>query len=163
MAQESQKQQQGNMQQQLEIQRIYIKDLSLESPAAPDIFREEWRPEISVDLDVKNKQLEENVYEVVLSITVTVKMKEKTAFLAEVHQAGIFFMAGFDANQTDQILSAYCPTVLFPYAREAISDITVKASFPPLNLAPVNFDVLYMQQQAEGKMAETQSEGEVKH
>jgi len=163
MAEESQKQQQSNIKQQLEIQRIYIKDLSLEAPGAPEIFREEWRPEISVDLDIKNKQLEENVYEVVLSVTVTVKMGEKTAFLAEVHQAGIFFMTGFDAAQNEQLLNAYCPSILFPYAREAISDVTIKASFPPLNLAPVNFDVLYMQQQAEGKIAETQSEGEVKH
>jgi len=162
MAEEKQSQQ-SNIKQQLEIQRIYVKDLSLEAPAAPDIFREEWRPEIAVDLDVKHKQLEENVYEVVLSVTVTVKMGEKVVFLAEVHQAGIFFMAGFDANQSDQLLSAYCPTVLFPYAREAISDVTIKASFPPLNLAPVNFEVLYMQQQAESKIAETQSEGEVKH
>lgn len=162
MAEEKQSQQ-SNIKQQLEIQRIYIKDLSLEAPGAPEIFREEWRPEISVDLDVKHKQLEENVHEVVLSVTVTVKMGEKTAFLAEVHQAGIFFMAGFDANQSDQLLSAYCPTVLFPYAREAISDVTIKASFPPLNLAPVNFEALYMQQQTEGKIAETQSEGEVKH
>jgi preprotein translocase subunit SecB len=162
MAEEKQSQQ-SNIKQQLEIQRIYVKDLSLEAPGAPDIFREEWRPEIAVDLDVKHKQLEENIYEVVLSVTVTVKMGEKTAFLAEVHQAGIFFMAGFDTSQSEQILNAYCPTVLFPYAREAISDVTIKASFPPLNLAPVNFEVLYMQQQAEGKIAETQSEGEVKH
>ncbi|MGD9108785.1 MAG: protein-export chaperone SecB [Gammaproteobacteria bacterium] len=149
--------------QQLEIQRIYVKDLSLESPAAPKIFREEWRPELTIDLNIKNNQLEENVYEVVLEITITAKMGEKTAFLAEVHQAGIFFLTGFDKNQTDQILNAYCPTVLFPYAREVVSDMTVKASFPPLNLAPVNFDVLYLQQQAEGKIAETQSEEEVKH
>lgn len=149
--------------QQLEIQRIYIKDLSLESPAAPKIFREEWRPELTIDLNIKNNQLEENVYEVVLEITITAKMGEKTAFLAEVHQAGIFFLTGFDENQTDQILNAYCPTVLFPYAREVVSDITVKASFPPLNLAPVNFDVLYLQQKAEGKVAEAQSQEEVKH
>ena len=161
MAEETQAQ--SNIQQQLEIQRVYVKDLSLESPSSPEIFREEWRPEIAVDLDVKNKQLEENVYEVILSVTATVKMGEKTAFLAEVKQAGIFFMAGFDANQADQILNAYCPSVLFPYAREVISDVSVRASFPPLNLAPVNFDVLYMQQQAEGKVAETESEGEVKH
>ncbi|MGD9153323.1 MAG: protein-export chaperone SecB [Gammaproteobacteria bacterium] len=149
--------------QQLEIQRIYVKDLSLESPAAPKIFREEWRPELTIDLNIKNNQLEENVYEIVLEVTITAKMGEKTAFLAEVHQAGIFFLAGFDENQTDQILNAYCPTVLFPYAREVVSDITVKASFPPLNLAPVNFDVLYLQQKAEGKVAEAQSQEEVKH
>lgn len=149
--------------QQLEIQRIYVKNLSLESPAAPKIFREEWRPELTIDLNIKNNQLEENVYEVVLEITITAKMGEKAAFLAEVHQAGIFLLTGFNTDQTDQILNAYCPTVLFPYAREIISDMTNKASFPPLNLAPVNFDVLYLQQKAEGKVAETQSEEEVKH
>lgn len=155
--------QQESNKQQLEIQRIYVKDLSLESPAAPKIFREEWRPELTIDLNIKNNQLEETVYEVVLEITITAKMGEKTAFLAEVHQAGIFLLTGFNADQTDQILNAYCPTVLFPYAREIISDMTNKASFPPLNLAPVNFDVLYLQQKAEGKVAETQSEEEVKH
>jgi len=153
----------SDVKQQLEIQRIYVKDLSLESPVSPKIFREEWRPELAIDLNIKSNQLEENVHEVVLEVTVTAKMGEKSAFLAEVRQAGIFFIVGFDKNQLDQILNAYCPTVLFPYAREAVSDITTKASFPPLNLAPVNFDVLYLQQQAEGKVAETQAEAEVKH
>jgi preprotein translocase subunit SecB len=155
--------QESNIKQQLEIQRIYIKDLSFEAPSMPQIFREEWRPEIAVDLDVKNNQLENDIYEVVLSVTVNTKMKDKTIFLTEVQQAGIFFLTGFDKSQLDQLLSAYCPTVLFPYAREVISDITVKASFPPLNLAPVNFEVLYLQHKTEGKIAEDEAEGEVKH
>lgn len=153
----------NNPQQQLEIQRIYVKDISLETPMSPKIFKEEWRPEVAIDLDVKNNQLEENLYEVVLSITASAELSGKTAFLAEIHQAGIFYITGFDSLQTEQLLSAYCPTVLFPYAREGISDLTTRASFPQLNLAPVNFEALYMQQQAEGKIAEAESEEEVKH
>jgi preprotein translocase subunit SecB len=155
--------QQSNIQQQLEIQRIYVKDLSLETPMAPNIFKEEWRPEVAIDLDVKNKQLDENLHEVVLKITVTVKIGEKVALLAEIDQAGIFFISGFDSKQLEHLLNAYCPTVLFPYAREGISDMTTRASFPQLNLAPVNFDALYIQQQAEGQMAKSRAEEEVKH
>lgn len=136
---------------ELEIQRIYLKDVSLETPATPAVFAENWEPEVSVDLDVKNQAIDKTVYEVILSVTVHAKMKDKTVFLVEVHQAGIFHIDGFNEEQTGHLLAAYFPTVLFPYAREAISDIVMKASFPQLNLAPVNFDAIYMQQQEEAK------------
>ena len=130
----------------VEIQRLYIKDTSLETPNTPSVFQSEWKPEVSVELDVKNEALEENIYEVVLSITVTAKLDNKVAFLVEVHQAGIFTIAGFEEAELEQILGVYCPTTLYPYAREAISDLVNKASFPQLNLAPLNFGELFMQQ-----------------
>ena len=133
---------------ELEIQRIYLKDASLETPGVPAVFVQSWEPEVNVDLDVKNNELDHTTYEVILTVTVHAKMQDKSVFLVEVKQAGIFHVAGFEDAQKDHLLAAYFPTVLFPYAREAISDLVVKASFPQLNLAPVNFDALYMQQQA---------------
>ena len=131
----------------LDIQRIYIKDVSLETPAVPEIFnKENWQPEANIEIEVKNKNLEQDVYEVILIVTVTAKIEEKTVFLIEAHQAGIFAIAGFEEEQLDHILGAYCPTVLFPYVRETISDLVSRASFPQLNLTHVNFDALYFQE-----------------
>ena len=145
---------QSTEQQYLDIQRVYVKDLSLEAPQTPDIFREEWKPEVGVDLDIKHIEIETEIYEVVLAVTVTAKVGEKNAFLTEVHQAGIFHIAGFKKEELEHVLNAYCPNLLFPYAREAISDLVTRATFPPLNLAHINFDALYLKQkeeQAEGK------------
>ncbi len=127
------------------IQRIYVKDVSFEAPHAPEIFREEWKPEVNVDLQTKTNRLEESIYEVVLHLTVTVKMGEKVAFLIEVHQAGIFTLSKFPAEQLSHALGSMCPNILYPYARETISDIVVRGGFPQLLLAPVNFDALYLQ------------------
>lgn len=138
-------------QQSLYIQRIYVKDLSLETPGTPQIFREEWQPEINMDLSIRHEPLEENFYEIVLSITTSAKKGEQSIFLVEAHLAGIFHIEGFNTEQQNHILNVYCPTVLFPYVREVISDMTTRASFPPLQLAPVNFDALYKQQQDEEK------------
>ncbi|MBU0455396.1 MAG: protein-export chaperone SecB [Pseudomonadota bacterium] len=136
---------------QLEIQRIYLKDLSLEVPNAPEIFREEWKPELSVNLDVVTKDLESGLHEVLLSVTVTAKVKEKVIFLVEAHQAGIFLFEGFQEEQTRHALNVYCPSILFPYIREAVSSAVTKASFPPVYLSPVNFDFLYAQRQSQEK------------
>lgn len=127
------------------IQKIYLKDVSLETPNSPDIFREQWKPEVNVQLGNAAKVLGENVYEVVTTITATVKVGDKTAFLVEVHQAGIFSIAGFSDEERAPIVGSHCPTILFPYAREAISDLATKAGFPQLLLAPVNFDAIYAQ------------------
>lgn len=127
------------------IQRIYIKDASFETPNAPQIFKEEWKPEVNVDLHTKTTDIEENVYDVVLHLTVTVKMANKTAFLVEVHQAGIFTIKGFPKEQLSHALGSMCPNILYPYAREAISDLVTRGGFPQLLLAPVNFDALYLQ------------------
>lgn len=129
------------------IQRIYVKDASFEAPHAPQIFKEEWKPEVNVDLQTKTNSLEEGIHEVVLHLTVTVKMGEKTAFLVETQQAGIFTIKGFPKDQTSQALGAMCPTILYPYARETISDLVTRGGFPQLLLAPVNFDALYVQHQ----------------
>ncbi|MEP4548370.1 MAG: protein-export chaperone SecB [Saccharospirillum sp.] len=130
---------------QFAIQRIYTRDVSFESPNAPAIFREEWKPQIKLDLNTRTRTLDENVVEVVLIITVEAKIGEKTAFLTEVQQAGVFTVSGFPDETRDQMIGAYCPSVLFPYAREAVDTAVTKGSFPALMLAPVNFDALYLQ------------------
>lgn len=130
---------------QFAIQRIYTRDVSFESPNAPAIFREEWKPQIKLDLNTRTRTLDDNVVEVVLIITVEAKIGEKTAFLTEVQQAGVFTVSGFPDETRDQMIGAYCPSVLFPYAREAVDTAVTKGSFPALMLAPVNFDALYLQ------------------
>lgn len=140
------------------IQRIYTKDISYESPNTPQLFREPWQPNVDVELNVNTVNLGENNYEVKLSITTTVKSQEKMAFLAEVHQAGIFKIQGFEGAQLHRMLGSYCPNVLFPYIREVISELVVRGGFPPLYLTPINFDALYEQQlqkQQENKAQET--------
>jgi preprotein translocase subunit SecB len=134
---------------QFAIQRIYIKDLSLEAPSTPQVFLENWEPQLNMDLFTQSSSLGEGSHEVVLTVTVTVKMKEKTVFLAEVKQAGIFTLLNFPDDQIKPLLGSFCPNVLYPYAREAITDVVVKAGFPQLYLAPVNFDALYEQHQNE--------------
>lgn len=131
------------------IQRIYVKDLSLEVPDSPNIFLEKWEPHLNLDLGTQTKLLSEDVHEVVLSLTVTVKLKEKTAFLVEVKQAGIFSLIGFNEEQLSPMLGSFCPNILYPYAREAVTDASVRAGFPQLYLTPVNFDALYQQHEKE--------------
>lgn len=128
-----------------EIQRIYVKDISFESPNTPHTFTEEWKPEVSLNLETKSSRINDNHHEVVLSITATVMSNKKTAFLIEVHQAGVFVIHGFENDQLHQMLGSFCPNVLFPYAREVVSDLVVRGGFPQLILAPVNFDALYAQ------------------
>ncbi|MDP5340233.1 MAG: protein-export chaperone SecB [Litorivicinaceae bacterium] len=124
------------------IARIYTKDLSLESPKSPKIFESNWQPKLGLDVDVKHSVLNEGLFEVVLKLAVTVTTEDQTAFLIEVQQAGIFAIAGFDDATRDQILGAMCPNILFPYARETIDMLAVKASFPAPMLAPINFDAM---------------------
>lgn len=136
---------QQNQQPHFEIQRIYVKDISFESPNTPHTFTEEWKPEVSLNLETKSTRIQDNMHEVVLSITATVSSDKKTAFLIEVHQAGVFLMTGFANDQLHHMLGSFCPNVLFPYAREVVSDLVVRGGFPQLILAPVNFDALYAQ------------------
>lgn len=124
------------------IARIYTKDLSLESPRSPKIFESNWQPKLGLDVDVQHSVLNEGLFEVVLKLAVTVTTEDQTAFLIEVQQAGIFAIAGFDDATRDQILGAMCPNILFPYARETIDMLAVKASFPAPMLAPINFDAM---------------------
>lgn len=126
------------------IQRIFLKDVSFEAPNSPEIFQQEWTPDVNLDLDTQSRELTENVYEVILRLTVTVKNGQENAFLCEVQQGGIFTVSNMEAPQLAHCLGAFCPNILFPYARETISSLVVKGTFPQLNLAPVNFDALFM-------------------
>ncbi len=128
-----------------EIQRIFVKDISFEAPNTPQTFVEEWKPEVALNLETKSNRIQDNMHEVILSITATVSTGKKTAFLIEVHQAGVFIVSGFPNDQLHQMLGSFCPNILFPYAREVVSDMVVRGGFPQLILAPVNFDALYEQ------------------
>lgn len=140
---------------QFAIQRIYCKDISLETPNSPLIFQQQWEPQADLQVDSKADDLGNGLYDVTLSITATVKVGDKVAFLVEVNQAGIFTASGIPPEQLGPMLGAFCPNILFPYAREAISDLSIRGGFPPLTLSPVNFDALYAQrmQQAQAGTA----------
>lgn len=142
------------------LQRIYLKDVSFESPRAPDIFRlDDWQPNINVQVSNAAHRLADEVYDVTLTVTVTATQmidgEEKTIFLVEVAQAGIFTVTGFDDAELGHILASVCPTQLFPFVRETVADLVSKGGFPPLLLQPVNFDALYLQnlQQREAQAA----------
>lgn len=138
--------QQGQPQQQFAMQRIYTKDISFESPATPGVFRKQWQPKVNVDLNTKSDKMDDQGnFEVVLTITLTAKIEEETAFLVEVQQAGIFLIVGIEGENLRRVLATAAPTILFPYARESIDSLCVKGGFPPVMLAPVNFDGLYSQ------------------
>lgn len=130
---------------QFSIQKIYVKDVSFETPNSPGIFTQQWDPKVEFNLSSSGQQVQEGVYEVSLTVTVTVKIEDKTAYLVEINQAGIFTATGFQNEEISHLLGSYCPNLLFPYAREAVSDLVGKGGFPPMLLAPVNFDALYAQ------------------
>ena len=141
-------------QQQFAMQRIYTKDVSFESPSTPEVFKKQWQPKVNVDLNTKSDKIDDQGnFEVVLTITITAKIEEETAFLVEIQQAGIFFIAGFEGEDLRRILGTAAPNILFPYAREAIDAVCVKGGFPPVMLAPVNFDALYQQALAQAQAA----------
>jgi len=137
------------------IQNIYIKDISFETPNSPQIFMEEWKPEIDMELSNKINKLQDDLFEVVLNITATTKVGEKTAFLIEVHQAGIFLIKHFAQDKLSYMLNSYCPNILFPFARELITSTVTRGGFQPLLLAPINFEALYAQQQQEESQKNT--------
>jgi len=137
---------------QFQIQKLFTKDVSLELPNAPQIFQEAGQADVKMSLAQRVQDLGENLHEVVLTVTVTATVGEKTAYLVEIAQAGIFLVGGFDVPSTHAVMNTMCPTILFPYARHMISTLVSEAGFPPLVLQPVNFDALYaqrMQQQAQ--------------
>ena len=131
------------------IEKLYVKDLSLEVPNAPGIYLEQEGPNINVELNNAASSISEGVYHVVLTVTVTAKREEKTFFLAEAAQAGIFGIRNVPTENIEAILGITCPTILFPYVREVISDAINRAGFPPVMLAPVNFEALFQQRQAQ--------------
>ena len=131
------------------IEKIYVKDLSVEIPNAPNIFLERDAPEINMQLGGKNQNIDEGLYEVLLTVTVTAKIKDKIMFLVEVQQAGIFRIRNLSDEEIDPVLGIGCPNILFPYLREVVSDIVTRAGFPPVILSPVNFEAIYHQKKAE--------------
>lgn len=130
---------------QFAIQKIYTKDLSFETPNSPSIFTQKWEPGVDFNLGTHVTPLENALFEVSLTVTITVKCGETTAYLVEVNQAGIFTLIGFNDQEMGPMVGSFCPNILFPYAREAISDLVTRGGFPQLLLAPVNFDALYAQ------------------
>ena len=142
---------------QFAIQRIYVKDLSFEAPGSPTVFLEKWEPQVTLDLNSKAQPLNDSVYEVVLSLTVTTKAGDKTAYLVEVQQAGIFSAAGFSEAELGSLLGSHCPNILFPFAREVVSDLVTRGSFPQLILNPINFDALYARQHQKADAAGSES------
>jgi preprotein translocase subunit SecB len=131
-----------------------VKDLSLEIPNAPQIFTEREVPQVGIEISNSASKLDEGVYEVVLTITVTSKLADKTVFLIEVAQAGIFQVQNVPEENLEIIFSITCPNILFPYAREVVSDVSVRAGFPSVVLSPINFEALYAQQKQQQAQAE---------
>jgi len=136
---------------QFAIQRIYTKDISFESPNAPQVFISEWEPKINVDLSTEIQALSEDAIQVVLTVNVVAKHEDKTAFLVEVQQAGIFLAKGFSEEELGPLMGIGAPNALYPYAREVVSDLITRGSFPQFTLQPVNFEQMYAQQMASKK------------
>lgn len=147
----AQKEQGKESKQQFAIQRVFVKDLSFEAPSTPAIFKKEWKPQLHLDLNTDSNAIEDSIYEVVLTLTVTVKSDDQSAFIVEVKQAGIFNIEGFPEEQLQHTLGSFCPSVLYPYAREVVTDVVTRGGFPQLVLAPVNFEALYAQHLEEKK------------
>jgi len=145
---------------QFSTQRIFVKDLSFEAPNNI-VPTGSWKPKISQDLNTSVNRVGEDLYEVVLNLTVTVTVdEEKTAFLVEVHQAGLFVVKGLEGQQLQHLLSSQCPQILFPYARETVDSLVVRGGFPPLMLPTINFDALYAQALAEARRQQEQQSAE---
>lgn len=147
-ADESSHQVNGAAQTQFSIEKIYLKDVSFESPRAPMVFKANWKPEIHLELNNSSQRIQDDLYEVVLSITLTAKNPDAsqaavTAFVVELKQAGLFVIKPAQKNQLSALVGSYCPTILYPYAREAVSYLVSQGGFPQLLLAPVNFDALF--------------------
>lgn len=142
---------------QFTVEKIYLKDVSFEAPNAPQIFNEQGQPQLNMNLNQKVARLADGVFEVVLGVTLTCTLGEKTVYLSEVQQAGIFSLVGFDERTLDMMLGTYCPNVLFPYARQSISELISHGGFPPFYLQPINFEGLY----AEGLRRRAEQAGSV--
>lgn len=133
------------------IEKIYLKDLSVEVPNTPDVFLEHEAPTVDVNVSSNGRPVQDGLFEVVLTITITAKIKDKTMFLVEAAQAGIFQIRNVPESDLEPLLATACPNILFPYAREAVSDVIGRAGFPPVYLAPVNFEAIYLQRLQEAQ------------
>lgn len=148
-----------------QIQRIYVKDVSFEAPNLPQIFQQEWEPNLSFDLSTEAKELGDNLYEVTLNISAetTLEKSGDVAFICEVKQSGIFAISGLEDMQMAHCLTSQCPNILFPYARELVASLVNRGTFPPLNLSPVNFDALFMEHLRRIEEDEAKTEQETTH
>ena len=128
---------------QMVVERVFLRDVSFESPKAPDVFARQWQPKVQVDINASNRRLDDLRHEVVLTLTLEAKLDDETALIVELQQAGIFRLEGMDDALRERVAATACPTTLFPYARETVDSLVVKGTFPPFMLAPMNFDALY--------------------
>jgi preprotein translocase subunit SecB len=145
---------------QIGLQKIYLKDASFEAPNSPAIFTGEWKPQITLNLSTLRNEIGEDSIEVVLELTLEAKQGETIAFLAEIQQAGIFLLKGFGDEEKEQVLKTFCPTQLYPYAREAVSDLVGKGGFPQLHLQPVSFEAMIAAAEAERSQRNDATSGE---
>ena len=151
------------------VEKIYLKDVSFEAPGAPQVFSESGQPNLQMNLSQKVQRVSDRAFEVVLGVTLTCTVGEKTAYLAEVQQAGVFGLSGFDEQALDMMLGTHCPNTLYPYARQAIADLIQGGGFPPFLLQPINFETLYAEglrqraqqqaQQGDGGLADAETAG----
>lgn len=147
---------------QFALQRVYLKDLSFETPMGPAAFQQAWQPKIGQDINTAVNKVEDDLYEVVLKLTINIQIEDKTLFLVEVQQAGLFAIQGIEGAGLAQLLNTMCPQILFPYAREVVDSCAVKGSFPALAIPPINFDMLFARAVKESQKAQAEKEsGEV--
>jgi len=148
---------------QFALQKVYTKDISFETPNSPAIFQEEWKPVVDMDISSNATPLDNDQFDVVLTITTTVKIGEKTVYLAEVHQAGIFLIKNIPDEMVGRMLATTCANILFPFAREVVADLVTRGGFPQFLLQPVNFEALYMQSQQQQMMNKEDPASETTH
>lgn len=162
MAEENQAAEQ-NAQPVFNIEKLYVKDLSLEIPNAPAVFMQREQPQVGIELGNAANKLDEGIFEVTLTVTVTSKIADKTVFLVEVAQAGIFQIRNLPEENLEIILAVTCPNILFPYAREVVSDLVIRGGFPPVLLNPINFEALFAQQKQQQAQAAASGEASTTH
>lgn len=162
MAEENQAAEQ-NAQPVFNIEKLYVKDLSLEIPNAPAVFMQREQPQVGIELGNAANKLDEGIFEVTLTVTVTSKIADKTVFLVEVAQAGIFQIRNLPEENLEIILAVTCPNILFPYAREVVSDLVIRGGFPPVLLNPINFEALFAQQKQQQAQAAAGGEASTTH
>ncbi len=149
-------------QQQFQLQRIYLKDLSYEAPKTPQLFREQWKPDVNLEINNNATLVEGNIWEVVLKVTVTVKNEDAVAFIAEVAQAGLFLLQGIEGIQKEAILKGVCANILFPYVRETVSDVVARGTFPQFLMQPINFEAAFAENLRQQQL-KAQAEADAKH
>lgn len=153
----------GDESPQVIFQKVYMGDASLEVPNAPGIFNKEWQPEVDVQIQTSVEQLSDDMHQVTLIVTVTTRIEGEVAYLAEAHQCGVFSVVGYEEGVRHAILGSYCPSVLFPFARESVADLIQRGGFPQLLLQPVDFDALYRDHMEQANAGSEEAQVDTKH